>query len=46
MGLGYAAGAAEDAVRAAIAAGSSEETPQLIRRALQRLAAGGGTDSR
>jgi Holliday junction DNA helicase RuvA len=38
MGLGYAAGAAEDAVRAAIAAGSPEETPQLIRRALQRLA--------
>ena len=42
MGLGYAAGAAEDAVRAAIAAGASEETPQLIRRALQRLAARGG----
>ena len=42
MGLGYAAGAAEDAVRGAIAAGSSEETPQLIRRALQRLAARGG----
>jgi Holliday junction DNA helicase RuvA len=46
MGLGYAAGAAEDAVRIAIAEGSSEETPQLIRRALQRLAARGGTDSR
>jgi holliday junction DNA helicase RuvA len=43
MGLGYSAGAAEDAVRAAIAAGSSEEAPQLIRRALQHLAAGGGT---
>jgi Holliday junction DNA helicase RuvA len=43
MGLGYGAGAAEDAVRAAIAAGSGEETPQLIRRALQRLAAPGGT---
>jgi Holliday junction DNA helicase RuvA len=43
MGLGYAAGAAEDAVRAAIAGGSPEETPQLIRRALQRLAARGGT---
>jgi Holliday junction DNA helicase RuvA len=42
MGLGYAAGAAEDAVRSAIAAGSPEETPQLIRRALQRLAAPGG----
>ncbi len=33
----------EDAVRAALAAGSSEETPQLIRRALQRLAARGGS---
>ncbi len=43
IGLGYPAGAAEDAVRAAIAAGSSEEVPQLIRRALQRLAARGGT---
>ena len=43
MGLGYPAGAAEDAVRAAIASGSSDETPQLIRRALQRLAARGGT---
>jgi holliday junction DNA helicase RuvA len=42
VGLGYAAGAAEDAVRAAIAAGSPEETSQLIRRALQRLAARGG----
>jgi Holliday junction DNA helicase RuvA len=42
-GLGYAAGAAEDAVRAALVSGSSEETPQLIRRALQRLAARGGT---
>jgi Holliday junction DNA helicase RuvA len=42
MGLGYAAGAAEDAVRAEIAAGSSEEAPQLIRRALQRLATRGG----
>jgi Holliday junction DNA helicase RuvA len=43
MGLGYAAGAAEDAVRSAIAAGSPDETPQLIRRALQRLAPRGGT---
>ncbi len=43
VGLGYPAGAAEDAVRAAIAGGSSEETPQLIRRALQRLAARGGS---
>ena len=43
MGLGYGAGAAEDAVRGVLAAGSEEETPQLIRRALQRLAARGGT---
>ncbi len=42
-GLGYPAGAAEDAVRGAIAAGSSEEAPQLIRLALQRLTARGGT---
>ncbi len=42
VGLGYAAGAAEDAVRTALAEGSSEETPHLIRRALQRLAARGG----
>jgi holliday junction DNA helicase RuvA len=42
MGLGYPAGAAEDAVRAEIAAGSPDETPQLIRRALQRLAPRGG----
>lgn len=43
IGLGYAAGAAEDAVRAAMAGAPSEETPQLIRRALQRLATRGGT---
>jgi holliday junction DNA helicase RuvA len=43
VGLGYAPGAAEDAVRASLAAGASEETPQLIRRALQRLAARGGS---
>lgn len=43
VGLGYGAGAAEDAVRAALAGGSEEDTPQLIRRALQRLAARGGT---
>jgi holliday junction DNA helicase RuvA len=43
MGLGYPAGAAEDAVRAAMAAESTQETPQLIRRALQRLAARGGS---
>jgi Holliday junction DNA helicase RuvA len=39
MGLGYAVAAADDAVRAAIAEGSPVETPQLIRRALQQLAA-------
>jgi holliday junction DNA helicase RuvA len=38
-GLGYAVAAADDAVRAAIAEGSPVETPQLIRRALQQLAA-------
>jgi Holliday junction DNA helicase RuvA len=43
VGLGYTPGAAEDAVRAALAAGAAEETPQLIRRALQRLAARGGS---
>jgi Holliday junction DNA helicase RuvA len=43
VGLGYTPGAAEDAVRGALAAGASEETPQLIRRALQRLAARGGS---
>jgi holliday junction DNA helicase RuvA len=36
--LGYGLGAAEDAVRAALAAGAPEETSQLIRRALQQLA--------
>lgn len=39
VGLGYGPGAAEDAVRAALAAGAPEETSQLIRRALQQLAA-------
>lgn len=42
MGLGYGPGAAEDAVRAALAAGAPEETSHLIRRALQQLAARGG----
>lgn len=41
-GLGYTPGAAEDAVRAALAGGAQEETPQLIRRALQQLVAKGG----
>jgi Holliday junction DNA helicase RuvA len=39
IGLGYGAGAAEDAVRAALASGESQDTSQLIRRALQQLAA-------
>lgn len=37
MGLGYGIAAADDAVRAALAAGAPKETPQLIRRALQQL---------
>jgi Holliday junction DNA helicase RuvA len=41
-GLGYAPGAADDAVRTALADGASQETSQLIRRALQRLAAARG----
>jgi Holliday junction DNA helicase RuvA len=44
VGLGYAPSAADDAVRAALAAGTAAETPQLIRRALQQLATSrGGT---
>jgi Holliday junction DNA helicase RuvA len=39
MGLGYGAGPAEDAVRAALASDASQDTSQLIRRALQQLAA-------
>jgi Holliday junction DNA helicase RuvA len=42
MGLGYGVAAADDAVRAALAAGAPPETPQLIRRALQQLAASRG----
>jgi holliday junction DNA helicase RuvA len=38
VGLGYGTAAADDAVRAALAAGGPTETPQLIRRALQQLA--------
>jgi holliday junction DNA helicase RuvA len=38
VGLGYGQLAADDAVRAALAAGTPAETPQLIRRALQQLA--------
>jgi Holliday junction DNA helicase RuvA len=44
VGLGYGQLAADDAVRAALAAGTPAETPQLIRRALQQLATSrGGT---
>ena len=42
MGLGYGPGAADDAVRAALADGASQETSHLIRRALQQLAAARG----
>jgi holliday junction DNA helicase RuvA len=42
MGLGYGPGAADEAVRAALADGAPLETPQLIRRALQRLATARG----
>lgn len=43
LGLGYGVTAADDAVRAALAAGAPAETPQLIRRALQELASARGT---
>jgi holliday junction DNA helicase RuvA len=39
VGLGYAPVAAEDAVRTALGEGTQPDTPQLIRRALQQLAA-------
>jgi holliday junction DNA helicase RuvA len=38
VGLGFGTAAADDAVRAVLAAGGPIETPQLIRRALQQLA--------
>jgi len=41
-GLGYAPAAAEDAVRAALQAGATDDTSLIVRRALQRLAAGKG----
>ena len=41
-GLGYGPGAADEAVRAALADGAPTDTSQLIRRALQRLAAARG----
>jgi Holliday junction DNA helicase RuvA len=37
MGLGYGLAAADDAVQAALASGTSPDTAQLIRRALQQL---------
>jgi Holliday junction DNA helicase RuvA len=42
MGLGYGPGAADEAVRAVVADGAASDTSQLIRRALQRLAAARG----
>lgn len=39
IALGYTLGAADDAVRAALAAGAPDDTAQLVRRALQLLAA-------
>jgi len=42
MGLGYGPGAADEAVRAVVADGAPVDTSQLIRRALQRLAAARG----
>ena len=42
LALGYPPAAADDAVRAALAAGAPAEPAQLIRRALQQLAARGG----
>ena len=42
VGLGYGPGAADDAVRAVLSDGAAPEMGQLIRRALQRLAAARG----
>ena len=39
MALGYTLAAADDAVRAALAGGAPDDTAQLVRRALQLLAA-------
>ena len=39
IALGYTLGAADDAVRTALAGGSGDDTAQLVRRALQLLAA-------
>ena len=42
VGLGYGPEAADDAVRGALTDGASQETSQLIRRALQQLAVARG----
>jgi holliday junction DNA helicase RuvA len=42
VGLGYGPAAADEAVRGALADGAPQETSQLIRRALQQLAAARG----
>jgi holliday junction DNA helicase RuvA len=42
VGLGYGPGAADEAVRGVMADGAPQETTQLIRRALQQLAAARG----
>jgi len=44
-GLGYPAAAAEEAVRAALLAGPTDDTSLIVRRALQRLTAGKGGSS-
>jgi Holliday junction DNA helicase RuvA len=43
--LGYGPAAAEDAVRAALQAGATDDTSLIVRRALQRLTAGKGGGS-
>jgi Holliday junction DNA helicase RuvA len=45
LGLGYSAAAAEDAVRAVLIDGVTEDTSLIVRRALQRLTAGKGGSS-
>lgn len=45
LGLGYSAAAAEDAVRAVLTDGVTEDTSLIVRRALQRLTAGKGGSS-
>jgi Holliday junction DNA helicase RuvA len=45
LGLGYSTAAAEDAVRAVLTEGVTEDTSLIVRRALQRLTAGKGGSS-